>query len=57
MLTWALIFLVVSLITGFFGFSGISAATSGVAKILFFLAIAGFLIFLAIALLAGAAIF
>ncbi len=35
MLKWALIFFVVSLITGFLGFSGVSAATASIAKILF----------------------
>lgn len=35
MLRWALIFFVVSLVAAFFGFSGISAATAGIAKILF----------------------
>jgi uncharacterized membrane protein YtjA (UPF0391 family) len=35
MLHWALVFFVISLIAGFFGFSGISVATAGIAKILF----------------------
>jgi len=39
MLKWALIFFVISLIAGFFGFSGVSSATAGIAKILFFVAI------------------
>ena len=53
MLKLALIFFVISLVAGLFGFSGISAATAGVAKILFYIAIAIFLVFLAIALFAG----
>src|SRR5690606_9960449 len=44
MLKWALIFLVISLISGFLGFSGISAATATIAKVLFFIALALFLI-------------
>lgn len=32
MLKWALIFFVISLIAGFLGFSGVSAATAGIAK-------------------------
>lgn len=44
MLKWALIFLVIGLVAGAAGFSGIAGAAVGVAQILFFL-------FLAIALL------
>jgi uncharacterized membrane protein YtjA (UPF0391 family) len=46
MLKWALIFFVISLVAGFFGFSGVSAAAAGIAKILFFIAVALFVIFL-----------
>ena len=45
MLRLALFFLVVSLIAALFGFTGISAASAGVAKILFFIAIVIFLVF------------
>jgi uncharacterized membrane protein YtjA (UPF0391 family) len=44
MLTWAIIFLIISVIAGVFGFSGISAATAGIAKILFFIFIVIFII-------------
>ncbi|HEV2188443.1 MAG TPA: DUF1328 domain-containing protein [Stellaceae bacterium] len=37
MLRLALFFLVVSLVAAVFGFTGISAATAGIAKLLFFL--------------------
>ncbi len=53
----AIIFLVVSLIAGFFGFSGVSAATVGIAKILFFIAIAIFVVFLLLTIFAAKAIF
>jgi uncharacterized membrane protein YtjA (UPF0391 family) len=53
MLKWALIFFVISIVAGFFGFSGVSEATGRIAKILFFIAIAVFLVFLALALFAG----
>ena len=53
MLKWALIFLVVGLILGAMGFGGIGGAFVGVAKILFFLAIALFVIFLVLAVAAG----
>ena len=50
MLKLALFFLIVSLIAGVFGFSGISAASAGMAKILFFIAITLFVVVLLIAL-------
>ena len=53
MLKWALIFLVVGLILGAMGFGGVGGAFVGIAKILFFLAIALFLIFLVLGVLAG----
>lgn len=57
MLKWALFFLVISIIAGLFGFTGISAAASGIAKILFFIFIAVFVVLLIIGLLVGSAIF
>ena len=36
LLRWTLIFLVIALIAGVFGFGGIYAASAGIAKILFF---------------------
>ncbi|AOW45864.1 DUF1328 domain-containing protein [Acetobacter pasteurianus] len=56
MLKLALFFLVISLIAGLFGFGGISTAAAGMAKILFFIAIILFVVFLVVALLAGRAI-
>jgi uncharacterized membrane protein YtjA (UPF0391 family) len=44
MLRWAVIFLVVSLIAAVFGFTGISAAAAGMAKVLFFIFITLFLV-------------
>jgi uncharacterized membrane protein YtjA (UPF0391 family) len=37
MLRWAIIFFIISLITGVLGFTGISEATAGIAKVLFFI--------------------
>lgn len=51
MLHWAIIFFVISLIAGFFGFSGVSAATAGIAKVLFF----GFIV-IAVALTVAAVV-
>jgi uncharacterized membrane protein YtjA (UPF0391 family) len=53
MLKWALIFLVISIVAGALGFTGIARGTATVAKWLFFIAIAIFVIFLVLALMAG----
>lgn len=53
MLTWALIFLVISLVAGVFGFTGIAAGAAGIAKVLFFIALAIFLIVVIFGLAAG----
>ena len=39
MLRWALIFFVISIIAGVFGFTGIAAGSAAIAKILFFFSI------------------
>ena len=54
MLKWALIFFVISIIAGVLGFTGIASGATRIAKILFFIAIA---IFLVLGLLAGQALF
>jgi uncharacterized membrane protein YtjA (UPF0391 family) len=48
-----LIFAVVALIAGGLGFGGVAGAAAGVAKILFFLFVLGFVIFLGLGLMAG----
>ncbi len=53
MLKLALIFLVVGLVLGALGFGGIGGAFVGIAKILFFIALALFVIFLVLGLIAG----
>ena len=57
MLKWALIFLVISIIAGVLGFTGIASGAAQISKILFFIAIAIFVIFLVLGLVAGEAIF
>jgi len=57
MLKLAIIFAIVSVIAGIFGFTGIAAGAAGIAKFLFFLFVAAFIIVLALALLAGKALF
>jgi len=56
MLKWAFIFLVIGLVLGVLGFGGIGGAFVGIAKILFFIALAIFLILFVLGLLAGKAI-
>lgn len=56
MLKWALIFFLLSVVAGFFGFSGIAAGAATIAKWLFFAALTIFAIFLVLGLLAGEAL-
>lgn len=44
MLSWALTFFVLALIAAVFGFTGIASAAAGIAKILFFVFIALFVL-------------
>jgi len=53
MIKWALVFLVVGLIAGALGFTGIAGASVGIAKVLFFIGLAIF----AIMLLLGVTVF
>ncbi len=46
MIKWALIFLVVGLIAGLLGFTGIAGASFAIAKLLFFIALAIFVVLL-----------
>ena len=52
MLKWAVIFLVISLIAALFGFTDISAAAAGIAKVLFFIFIVIFVVLLLLGLFA-----
>ena len=56
MLKWALIFAVVALLCGLFGFTGAEGVFATIAKLLFGIALVVFLIFLVLGLLAGRAI-
>lgn len=46
MLRWALFFFIVSIVAAAFGFTGIAAAAGGIARILFFIVVVLFLVFL-----------
>ena len=52
MFKWALIFFLISLIAGVFGFTGIASGAAAVAKILFYIAVAMFLLFLVLGVIA-----
>ena len=57
MLKWALIFFLVSVVAGFFGFSGVASASRTAAKVLFFIAITIFIIVLVFGVWLGTLIF
>jgi len=54
MLYWTLIFLVVALVAGLFGFGGIASASAGIAKTLFAIFLVLFLISLVFGVVRGA---
>lgn len=57
MIKWAIIFFLISIVAGFFGFSNVAAGSRGIAKILFFIAIVIFLIVLVFGVFLGTLVF
>lgn len=57
MLNLALFFLVVAVVAGVLGFTNIAAGAAGIAKILFYIAVAIFVVVLVAGLLMGTLIF
>jgi uncharacterized membrane protein YtjA (UPF0391 family) len=57
MIKWAIIFFVISLIAGFFGFTDVAAGARGIAKVLFFVAVVIFLIVLIFGVMLGKLVF
>jgi uncharacterized membrane protein YtjA (UPF0391 family) len=57
MIKWAIIFFIVSVIAGFLGFTGVAAGFRTIAKVLFFIAIAIFLIVLIFGVFLGMLVF
>ena len=57
MLKLAIVFFVVSLIAGFLGFSGVASTTRTIAKVLFFIALAIFLVVLVFGVWLGTLVF
>lgn len=57
MIKWAIIFFIISLVAGLFGFTGISAGSRSIAKVLFFVAVVIFLIVLVFGVMLGKLVF
>ena len=57
MLKWALVFFVISVIAGYFGFTGVASTTRTIAKVLFFIALAIFLIVVVFGVMLGMLVF
>ena len=53
MLRWALIFLIIGLVAGIFGFTGVEGAAVSIAKTLFFLFLVIFLVLMVMGLTIG----
>ena len=53
MLRWALIFLIIGLVAGIFGFTGVEGAAVSIAKTLFFLFLVIFLVLMVMGLTVG----
>lgn len=57
MLKWAIIFFVISLVAGFFGFTGVASGARSIAKVLFWIALIIFLIVLVFGVMLGTLVF
>ena len=57
MIKWAIVFFVISLIAGFFGFAGVASGTRTIAKVLFFVALVVFVIVLVFGVMLGKLVF
>jgi uncharacterized membrane protein YtjA (UPF0391 family) len=57
MLKWAIIFFLISLVAGFFGFTGVASGARTIAKVLFWIALAIFLIVLVFGVMLGTLVF
>jgi uncharacterized membrane protein YtjA (UPF0391 family) len=56
-LKWAVIFFIISLVAGLFGFTNIASGARTVAKVLFFIALAIFLVILVFGVMLGMLVF
>jgi uncharacterized membrane protein YtjA (UPF0391 family) len=53
MLKWALIFFLISIVAGIFGFTGVASGARSISRVLFFLALVVAVVFLVILFMAG----
>jgi uncharacterized membrane protein YtjA (UPF0391 family) len=54
MLRWALLFLIVAIVAGIFGFAGVMVAAAGIAKLLFYVFLVLFVVSLALSVVSRA---
>jgi uncharacterized membrane protein YtjA (UPF0391 family) len=57
MIKWAIIFFVISVVAGFFGFTGVASGARSIAKFLFVVALVIFLIVLIFGVMLGKLVF
>jgi uncharacterized membrane protein YtjA (UPF0391 family) len=57
MIKWAIIFFLISVVAGFFGFTGVASVARSIAKVLFFIAVTVFLIVLVFGVMLGKLVF
>ena len=57
MLKWALLFFAISVIAGYFGFTGVASTTRTIAKVFFFIALLVFLIVVVFGVMLGMLVF
>ncbi len=57
MLKWAIIFFIVSVVAGLFGFTGVASGAKSIAKVLFVIALVIFLIVLVFGVFLGTLVF
>jgi uncharacterized membrane protein YtjA (UPF0391 family) len=57
MLKWAILFFIISLVAGYFGFTGVASGSRKIAKVLFAIALVIFLIVLIFGVLLGTLVF
>ena len=53
MIKYAIVFAIIAIIAGLFGFTGVAVASAGIAKVLFFIAITVFVLLLGAGLIVG----
>ena len=53
MIKWAIVFALISVVAAIFGFSGLAADSAAIAKILFYIALAVFVVLLVVGLFVG----